>query len=152
VIPASLPPTPVIVMLESAGIPMPGETILVTAAVYAGTRHALDIRWVIAAAAGGAILGDNIGFWVGREFGDRNAILGLNATSTEISTKHLREVLATSVTRAGAEVFDPRLSLCANNKCIYQVDGISIYSDNGHIASSQLGLLRNNLRTIMTRP
>jgi membrane protein DedA with SNARE-associated domain len=38
-----------IVMLESAGIPMPGETILVSAAVYAGTRHALDIRWVIAA-------------------------------------------------------------------------------------------------------
>ena len=60
----------VIVMLESAGIPMPGETILVSAAVYAGTRHALDIRWVIAAAAGGAILGDNIGFWVGREFGE----------------------------------------------------------------------------------
>jgi membrane protein DedA with SNARE-associated domain len=62
----------VFVMLESAGIPMPGETILVSAAVYAGTRHALDIRWVIAAAAaaGGAILGDNIGFWVGREFGE----------------------------------------------------------------------------------
>jgi len=60
----------VIVMLESAGIPMPGETILVSAAIYAGTRHALDIRWVIAAAAGGAILGDNIGFWVGREFGE----------------------------------------------------------------------------------
>jgi membrane protein DedA with SNARE-associated domain len=60
----------VIVMLESAGIPMPGETILVTAAVYAATKHALDIRWVIAAAAGGAILGDNIGFWVGREFGE----------------------------------------------------------------------------------
>jgi membrane protein DedA with SNARE-associated domain len=61
----------VIVMLESAGIPMPGETILVSAAVYAGTRHALDIRWVITAAAGGAILGDNIGFWVGREIGER---------------------------------------------------------------------------------
>ena len=59
-----------IVMLESAGVPMPGETVLISAAVYAGTRHALDIRWVIAAAAGGAILGDNIGFWVGREFGE----------------------------------------------------------------------------------
>jgi membrane protein DedA with SNARE-associated domain len=59
-----------IVMLESAGIPMPGETILVSAAAVAGTRHALDIRWVIAAAAGGAIVGDNIGFWVGREFGE----------------------------------------------------------------------------------
>jgi membrane protein DedA with SNARE-associated domain len=47
----------VIVMLESAGIPLQG--ILVTAAVYAATKHALDIRWVIAAAAGGAILGDS---------------------------------------------------------------------------------------------
>jgi hypothetical protein len=54
----------VIVMLESAGIPMPGETVLVTAAVYAGTKMRW-IRYVIAAAAG-AILGDNIGFWVGR--------------------------------------------------------------------------------------
>jgi membrane protein DedA with SNARE-associated domain len=54
-----------VVMLESAGIPMPGETILVSAAAVAGTRHALDIRWVITAAAGGAIVGDNIGFWVG---------------------------------------------------------------------------------------
>jgi hypothetical protein len=42
-----------IVMMESGGIPMPGETILVSAAVYAGTRHVLDIRYVIAAAAGG---------------------------------------------------------------------------------------------------
>ena len=31
----------VIVMLESAGVPMPGETILVTAAVYAATTHTL---------------------------------------------------------------------------------------------------------------
>jgi membrane protein DedA with SNARE-associated domain len=43
---------------------------LISAAVLAGTKHALDIRWVIAAAAGGAIVGDNIGFWVGREFGE----------------------------------------------------------------------------------
>ncbi len=60
----------VVVMLESAGIPMPGETILVSAAVVAGTKHALDIRWVVAAAAGGAIVGDNIGFWVGRSIGE----------------------------------------------------------------------------------
>lgn len=61
----------IVVMLESAGIPMPGETILISAAVYAGTKHGLDIRLVVACAAGGAILGDNIGFWVGREFGQR---------------------------------------------------------------------------------
>src|SRR5260370_15813920 len=56
-------------MLESAGVPLPGETILVSAAAFAGNKHSLDMRYVIAAAAGGAIFGDNIGFWVGREFG-----------------------------------------------------------------------------------
>jgi membrane protein DedA with SNARE-associated domain len=61
----------IVVMLESAGIPLPGETILISAAIYASTRHGLDIRIVVACAAGGAILGDNIGFWVGREFGQR---------------------------------------------------------------------------------
>jgi membrane protein DedA with SNARE-associated domain len=59
----------IVVMLESTGVPLPGETILVSAAAFAGSRHSLDIRYVIAAAAGGAIVGDNIGFWIGRELG-----------------------------------------------------------------------------------
>ena len=58
-----------IVMMESTGIPMPGETILVTAAIYSGTKHQLDIRLIILAAACGAILGDNLGYWIGRSFG-----------------------------------------------------------------------------------
>lgn len=60
-----------IVALESMGIPLPGEATLITAAVVAGTSHELDIASVIAAAAGGAVLGDNIGFWIGRELGYR---------------------------------------------------------------------------------
>jgi membrane protein DedA with SNARE-associated domain len=60
-----------VVALESMGIPMPGETMLVTAAVYAGTTHRLSIGLVIAAAAVGAIVGDNVGYWLGREFGYR---------------------------------------------------------------------------------
>ncbi len=60
-----------VVMLESAGVPMPGETVLVSASVYASTRAGLDIRFVILAAACGAIVGDNIGFWIGRELGLR---------------------------------------------------------------------------------
>ena len=58
-----------IVMMESAGVPMPGETTLVSAAVYAATEPTLRIEYIIAAAAAGAIVGDNLGYWVGREFG-----------------------------------------------------------------------------------
>ena len=59
----------VIVMMESAGVPLPGETALVLAAVFAGATGQLDIAWVIALAAAGAIIGDNIGFWFGRTYG-----------------------------------------------------------------------------------
>ena len=59
------------VAIESTGIPFPGETMLIFASIYAGTTHRLSIILVIAAAAAGAILGDNIGFWVGREGGYR---------------------------------------------------------------------------------
>jgi membrane protein DedA with SNARE-associated domain len=58
-----------IVMLESAGLPLPGETALLLAAGYAGATGHLDLPFVVAAAAGGAILGDNVGFWVGRKWG-----------------------------------------------------------------------------------
>lgn len=60
-----------IVGLESAGLPLPGEITLVTAAIVAGTTGALDIGTVIVVAAAGAVVGDNIGYWVGREFGFR---------------------------------------------------------------------------------
>jgi membrane protein DedA with SNARE-associated domain len=59
------------VAIESTGIPFPGETMLIFASIYAGTTHRLSIVLVIAAAAAGAIIGDNIGFWVGREGGYR---------------------------------------------------------------------------------
>ncbi len=58
----------VIVGMESAGIPMPGETVLVAAAILAGEGK-LHLWGVIGAAAAGAIVGDNCGYWVGREFG-----------------------------------------------------------------------------------
>ena len=58
-----------VIMLESAGVPMPGETVLVSAAIYAGTRHGLDIRMVVLVAVAAAILGDNLGFWIGRRYG-----------------------------------------------------------------------------------
>jgi len=57
--------------IESMGIPVPGETMLVAAAIYAGATHKLDIGMVIAAAVAGAIIGDGLGFLIGRRFGHR---------------------------------------------------------------------------------
>jgi membrane protein DedA with SNARE-associated domain len=57
-----------LVALESAGVPVPGETALVSAAVFAATGS-LNIVLVVFSAAAAAILGDNAGYWVGREFG-----------------------------------------------------------------------------------
>ncbi len=59
------------IAIESTGIPFPGETMLLVASIYAGTTHQLSLPLVIAAAASGAILGDNLGFWAGREGGYR---------------------------------------------------------------------------------
>lgn len=59
------------VAIESTGIPFPGETMLLVAAIYAGRTQRMSILLVIVAAAAGAILGDNVGFWVGREGGYR---------------------------------------------------------------------------------
>lgn len=55
-----------LVMIESIGVPVPGETALIGAALYAGSTHKLEIWWVIAVAAAGAIIGDNIGYAIGR--------------------------------------------------------------------------------------
>ena len=55
--------------VESIGIPWPGESMLLAAAIYAGTTHELDIALVIGAASCGAVLGDNIGYWIGRKLG-----------------------------------------------------------------------------------
>ena len=60
-----------IVALESMGFPLPGETVLVAAAIYAGTTHDLEILFVIVAAATGSVLGNIVGFWIGREGGYR---------------------------------------------------------------------------------
>lgn len=57
------------VLLEDFGLPVPGEAILITAAIFAGTGH-MNIALVIVVAVLGAVIGDNIGFTVGH-FGGR---------------------------------------------------------------------------------
>jgi membrane protein DedA with SNARE-associated domain len=59
-----------LVGLESLGIPLPGETALITAAAFAGLGR-LSIYVLVPAAATAAILGDNCGYWIGRKGGLR---------------------------------------------------------------------------------
>jgi membrane protein DedA with SNARE-associated domain len=57
-----------LVALESTGVPLPGEAALIAASVLSSQGH-YAIEWVIAIAAAGAIVGDNVGYWIGREGG-----------------------------------------------------------------------------------
>jgi membrane protein DedA with SNARE-associated domain len=59
---------PAIIGLESMGVPSPGETALVLAAVLA-SQHKLNIVLVIVIASASAIVGDNIGYLLGRKIG-----------------------------------------------------------------------------------
>jgi membrane protein DedA with SNARE-associated domain len=59
------------VMIESLGVPFPGETMVIAAALYAGTTHHLIVWLIWAVAAAGAIIGDNIGFGIGHWGGFR---------------------------------------------------------------------------------
>jgi membrane protein DedA with SNARE-associated domain len=63
----------VLVGLESLGIPLPGETALIIAGAYAGHTHHLSPWIIFAVASAGAIIGDNIGYWIGDKGGYRLA-------------------------------------------------------------------------------
>ncbi len=57
------------IFIECVGIPIPGETMLLLASFYAATDNRLQIPIVIACAAVGAILGDNVGYYIGYKGG-----------------------------------------------------------------------------------
>jgi len=60
------------IALESAGVPLPGETALITAAFLSRPEYDhFSLGWVIVVAALAAIIGDNIGYWAGRLGGRR---------------------------------------------------------------------------------
>lgn len=56
-------------LLENAGVPFPGETILVLASVTAYSHHELHLPWIIVVGTLAATVGDNIGYWIGRRGG-----------------------------------------------------------------------------------
>ena len=67
------------VMLENAGIPVPGETAVLAAGFFCSdagkeflgldvSKHAFTLTWVIPVTIIAAVLGDNLGYWLGRRF------------------------------------------------------------------------------------
>jgi undecaprenyl-diphosphatase len=69
-VPASLgyPALFALILTESAGVPVPGETALLAAGVLAGAGH-LALPVVIAVAVAAAVVGDTVGYWLGRRGG-----------------------------------------------------------------------------------
>lgn len=59
----------VVICLESMGLPLPGESLLIATAIYAATAHDVSIEWIVISAAIGAIMGDNLGYLVGMKLG-----------------------------------------------------------------------------------
>ena len=57
-----------IIALECLGVPLPGETVLIAAALYAGSTQELSIWSVFVAGVLGGTIGNFIAFWVGREY------------------------------------------------------------------------------------
>lgn len=54
---------------ESAGVPVPGETVLMFASFLAHKNSGLQLQWVILTGIATSTMGDNIGFLLGRHFG-----------------------------------------------------------------------------------
>ena len=58
--------------IESMGVPVPGETVLIAGALLAGRPDSpLDPATLAACACAGAVTGDNAGYWIGRRWGHR---------------------------------------------------------------------------------
>jgi len=60
-----------LVAVDCIGVPLPAETTLIAAAAYAGSTHQLSIIVIVVVAAAAAILGDNVGYWLGATHGPR---------------------------------------------------------------------------------
>lgn len=84
-----------LVASEGMGVPLPGETALVAAALYAGSTHRIDILAVIAVAGTAAIIGDNIGYLIGRWLGHPLlARYGRHVRLTEARLERARDLFA----------------------------------------------------------
>jgi membrane protein DedA with SNARE-associated domain len=89
--------------LQAVGAPLPGTTVLIAAALYASTDHALPIIGVIAAGAGGALTGTSSGFLLGRWRGRR--ILDAVARRLRQTPERVNELRREFATHSGTWLF-----------------------------------------------
>lgn len=78
----------------------------------------------------------------------RNAVfgwIGLAGQATDLTLPSVRGRVASIAKHTGAEIFDPRQSLCPDQGCITALGGVSIYKDDNHLAASQVGLLEKDM-------
>ncbi|MCW6035508.1 DedA family protein [Spirulina subsalsa FACHB-351] len=90
------------IALENTGIPLPGETITLVGGFLAGSGE-LNYWWVLASAMGGAIVGDNFGYWIGK-FGGWPLLKRLGRLF-RISEHQLEKAKAQFSQNAGRAVF-----------------------------------------------
>lgn len=79
-----------LLVLDSAGLPLPGETVLIAAAFYAARGHGLSLGPLLASAASGAVLGGMLGYGIGWRFG----AAALNRLGPRIGYTEDRQFLA----------------------------------------------------------
>jgi membrane protein DedA with SNARE-associated domain len=60
-----------VILLESMGVPLPGESLVIAATLYAAATHRLSVYVIVPVVAAGAIIGDNLGFLIGHWLGSR---------------------------------------------------------------------------------
>jgi hypothetical protein len=82
----------------------------------------------------------------------RNAVFGrfgLAGVAKDITLPVMHDDVSGMAKSAGAQIFDPRESLCDKQSCLTQLNGVSIYIDEDHIAASQIHLLADNFKQVL---
>jgi membrane protein DedA with SNARE-associated domain len=92
-----------LIMGESAGVPMPGETAVLIAAGAAGAGKGFNIWLVFLFASAGAIVGDTIGYWIGRRGG--RALLGRLSGKLWFKKDHIEKAELFFARHGGKAVF-----------------------------------------------
>jgi peptidoglycan/LPS O-acetylase OafA/YrhL len=80
-------------------------------------------------------------------------VLGYEGPAFDVLPPDFRNRLKTLAADNGAELFDPRETLCPKGVCVYEINGISLYVDESHIARSQVGIMKPGLlKALEPRP